>query len=110
MFFAQLNLQRAILAKGWGGIGDKAEIPKDIICELSACPHDWLFPQMSAVVHHGGAGTTAAGLRAGKPTGTYKFMFFVLFLFCFCLLYYSLSFVCLFTSCCVHKNKINYRV
>jgi sterol 3beta-glucosyltransferase len=31
-------------------------------------PHDWLFPLMSAVVHHGGAGTTAAGLRAGRPS------------------------------------------
>jgi len=30
-------------------------------------PHDWLFPRMRAVVHHGGAGTTAAGLRAGVP-------------------------------------------
>ena len=35
---------------------------------LGNCPHDWLFPQMMAVIHHGGAGTTAAGLRAGKPT------------------------------------------
>ena len=31
-------------------------------------PHDWLFPRVSAVVHHGGAGTTASGLRYGKPT------------------------------------------
>jgi UDP:flavonoid glycosyltransferase YjiC (YdhE family) len=31
-------------------------------------PHSWLFPRMAAVVHHGGAGTTAAGLRAGVPT------------------------------------------
>jgi sterol 3beta-glucosyltransferase len=31
-------------------------------------PHEWLFPRMAAVVHHGGAGTTAAGLRAGRPT------------------------------------------
>ena len=30
-------------------------------------PHAWLFPRMAAVVHHGGAGTTAAGLRAGIP-------------------------------------------
>jgi len=32
------------------------------------CPHSWLFKQVAAVVHHGGAGTTAAGLRAGRPT------------------------------------------
>jgi sterol 3beta-glucosyltransferase len=31
-------------------------------------PHDWLFPKMELVIHHGGAGTVAAGLRAGKPT------------------------------------------
>ena len=34
---------------------------------IDAAPHDWLFPRMAAVVHHGGAGTTAEGLRAGKP-------------------------------------------
>lgn len=31
-------------------------------------PHEWLFPRVAAVVHHGGAGTTAAGLKAGRPT------------------------------------------
>jgi sterol 3beta-glucosyltransferase len=40
----------------------------DSVFLLDEAPHDWLFPQMAAVVHHGGAGTTAAGLRAGKPT------------------------------------------
>jgi sterol 3beta-glucosyltransferase len=35
---------------------------------IDSVPHDWLFPYMQAVIHHGGAGTTAAGLRAGKPT------------------------------------------
>ncbi|MGW6173646.1 glycosyltransferase [Arthrobacter sp. NPDC055138] len=35
---------------------------------VGAVPHEWLFPQMAAVVHHAGAGTTAAGLRAGVPT------------------------------------------
>jgi len=35
---------------------------------VDAVPHDWLFPQMAAVVHHGGAGTTGTSLRAGKPT------------------------------------------
>ena len=38
------------------------------IYRLEAVPHDWLFPQVSAVVHHGGSGITASGLRAGKPT------------------------------------------
>ncbi|ORY54999.1 hypothetical protein BCR35DRAFT_319588 [Leucosporidium creatinivorum] len=31
-------------------------------------PHDWLFPRIDAAVHHGGAGTTGASLRAGLPT------------------------------------------
>jgi hypothetical protein len=35
---------------------------------VGPCPHDWLLPKCSAVVHHGGAGTTAAGLRFGLPT------------------------------------------
>lgn len=35
---------------------------------IGTVPHEWLFPQMAAVVHHAGAGTTAAGLRAGVPT------------------------------------------
>ena len=35
---------------------------------LGNTPHDWLFKQVSAVVHHGGAGTTAIGLRLGRPT------------------------------------------
>jgi sterol 3beta-glucosyltransferase len=35
---------------------------------IESIPHDWLFPRMSAVVHHGGAGTTAAALRAGVPS------------------------------------------
>ena len=40
----------------------------DSILKIESAPHDWLFPRMAAVVHHGGAGTTAAGLRAGRPT------------------------------------------
>jgi UDP:flavonoid glycosyltransferase YjiC (YdhE family) len=35
---------------------------------IDGAPHGWLFPRVAAVVHHGGAGTTAAGLRAGRPT------------------------------------------
>jgi len=58
--------QRGIIAKGWGGL-EAYELPKNII-QVEAVPHSWLFPQVAAVVHHGGAGTTAAGLRAGKPT------------------------------------------
>ncbi|XP_010680858.1 sterol 3-beta-glucosyltransferase UGT80B1 isoform X2 [Beta vulgaris subsp. vulgaris] len=59
--------QRGILDRGWGDLGIFSEVP-DHIFLLENCPHDWLFPQCSAVVHHGGAGTTATGLRAGCPT------------------------------------------
>ncbi|GAB2282056.1 hypothetical protein Dimus_016613 [Dionaea muscipula] len=59
--------QRGIINKGWGGLGNLAE-PKDFIYLLDNCPHDWLFPRCAAVVHHGGAGTTAAGLKAACPT------------------------------------------
>ena len=57
---------RAILATGWGGL-EVDQLP-DSIHAITAAPHDWLFPLMAAVVHHGGAGTTGAGLRAGRPT------------------------------------------
>ncbi len=58
--------QRGIFATGWGGI-DADTLP-DTVFMIDEAPHDWLFPRMAAVVHHGGAGSTAAGLRAGRPT------------------------------------------
>jgi sterol 3beta-glucosyltransferase len=64
--------RRGILASGWGGL-QSADMPPSIL-PIEGAPHDWLFPQMSAVVHHGGAGTTAAGLRAGRPTVVCPFM------------------------------------
>lgn len=57
---------RALVSKGWGGLGDD-NVP-DGIYMLENTPHDWLFPRVEAVVHHGGAGTTAIGLKCGKPT------------------------------------------
>ncbi|KAI9314007.1 hypothetical protein DFJ73DRAFT_411739 [Zopfochytrium polystomum] len=64
---------RAIVSKGWGGLGgDKLQVP-DNIYMIGNCPHDWLFKQVAAVVHHGGAGTTSAGLRAGRPTAIIPF-------------------------------------
>ena len=56
---------RGIILGGWSRLGS-GELPKSII-RMDSIPHDWLFSQMKAVVHHGGAGTTAAGLRAGIP-------------------------------------------
>ncbi|KAI9797563.1 MAG: hypothetical protein M1835_007827 [Candelina submexicana] len=58
---------RALVSKGWGGLGDEGNTPDNIFM-LENTPHDWLFPRVSAVVHHGGAGTTAIGLKCGKPT------------------------------------------
>jgi sterol 3beta-glucosyltransferase len=64
----------AILSKGWSdrlqqkqNQNEEENYPPSIY-PLKSVPHDWLFPKVNAVVHHGGAGTTAAGLRAGTPT------------------------------------------
>ncbi|KAL8262014.1 hypothetical protein R6Q59_026063 [Mikania micrantha] len=59
--------QRGIINKGWGGLGNLVE-PKDFVYSLDNIPHDWLFLQCASVIHHGGAGTTAAGLKAACPT------------------------------------------
>ncbi|KAJ0104171.1 hypothetical protein J7T55_000522 [Diaporthe amygdali] len=59
---------RALVSKGWGGIGaDSVGIPEGVYM-LGNCPHDWLFKKVSCVVHHGGAGTSAAGIKTGTPT------------------------------------------
>ena len=57
--------QRGVLATGGSRISP--DLPAGV-CAIESAPHEWLFPKMSVVVHHGGAGTTAEGLRAGKPT------------------------------------------
>jgi UDP:flavonoid glycosyltransferase YjiC (YdhE family) len=59
---------RMIVQSSWSKIGgDVAEVPSGVYL-LGGCPHSWLLPRCSAVVHHGGAGTVAAGLRFGLPT------------------------------------------
>nr|WIL59759.1 UDP-glucosyltransferase 80A41 [Paris polyphylla] len=68
----EITGQRGIINKGWGGLGTLAE-PKDSVYVLDNVPHDWLFLQCKAVVHHGGAGTTSAGLRAACPTAIVPF-------------------------------------
>lgn len=55
---------RLVLLSGWGGL--RAVASDDVFVE-AAVPHDWLFPRVDAVVHHGGAGTTGAALIAGAP-------------------------------------------
>ncbi|CAL5870289.1 uncharacterized protein PFLUO_LOCUS4524 [Penicillium psychrofluorescens] len=65
---------RCILSKGWSDrLGDPSSAKPEIslppeIYQIQAAPHDWLFSQIDAAAHHGGAGTTGASLRAGLPT------------------------------------------
>ena len=68
-----LSGQRGLLLTGWGGL--HTETVPDNVFVLDSAPHAWLFPRMSAVVHHGGAGTTAEGLRAGVPMVIVPFAF-----------------------------------
>ena len=63
----ELAGKRGILLSGWAGIGEGQELP-EYAFGVQSVPHAWLFPRMAAVVHHGGAGTTGAGLRAGLPS------------------------------------------
>jgi len=56
-----------VLATGWNALTKISDLP-DTIFMLDSAPHSWLFPRMAAVIHHGGAGTTAAGFRAGVPS------------------------------------------
>ena len=64
--------QRAILLSGWGSL-QKTDFP-DSVFMIDSIPHAWLFPRLAAVVHHGGASTTAAGLRAGVPSIVIPFL------------------------------------
>lgn len=67
-----LGGRRAVVSAGWGGLNASALPPS--VYGLESAPHDWLFPRMAAVVHHGGAGTTAAALRAGVPSFVVPFL------------------------------------
>lgn len=62
--FAQKR-ERAIILTGWGGW--QADPAPENILYLESAPHSWLLPRCKSFIHHGGAGTTAAGLRAGIP-------------------------------------------
>src|SRR5205807_2467372 len=58
--------RRGVLQAGWAGL-DAPALGDDALA-IGEAPHEWLFPRVAAVVHHGGAGTTGAGLRAGRPS------------------------------------------
>jgi UDP:flavonoid glycosyltransferase YjiC (YdhE family) len=61
--------QRGVLLAGWSGLGQGGSLPESVFAAQSV-PHSWLFGRVAAVVHHGGAGTTGAALRAGVPSVT----------------------------------------
>lgn len=61
-----LDGRRAVVWPGWSDIG-QAALPKNLL-RIDATPHDWLFPRMAAVIHHGGSGTSHSAARAGRPS------------------------------------------
>ena len=63
---AALAGRRALLNPGWSEM-DRLELPENIL-RIGAVPHRWLFPQTSAVIHHGGSGTSHSATQAGKPS------------------------------------------
>jgi sterol 3beta-glucosyltransferase len=69
----QQSGQRGILHSGWGSLGD---IPlSEKVFKIDYAPYGWLFPRMAMIIHHGGSGTTAYGLRSGKPSCVVPFVF-----------------------------------
>ena len=58
---------RVIIQRGGGGLARRSSLPENVYA-VDFVPHSWLFPRAGCVVHHGGAGTTAAAFRAGVPT------------------------------------------
>jgi sterol 3beta-glucosyltransferase len=65
--------QRGILHMGWSDLGNQS-LP-DHVFKINYAPYEWLFPRMAMVIHHGGSGTTAFGLRAGIPSCAVPFVF-----------------------------------
>ena len=63
--------QRGIILSGWGGARNSSS---SNLLYLESAPHDWLLPRCKMLIHHGGAGTVAAGLRAGIPQVIVPFM------------------------------------
>jgi sterol 3beta-glucosyltransferase len=58
--------QRAVLSAGWGNLKG-VDLPETVM-QVDYVPHSWLFERVAAVAHHGGAGTTGAGIRAKVPS------------------------------------------
>lgn len=64
---------RALVSRGWGTIDPPEGFSNPDIFFVGNVPHDWLFPRVSLAVHHGGAGTTAAAIKAGIPSAIVPF-------------------------------------
>lgn len=64
---------RAIISRGWSHLGAGIVADDSDVLFIDDCPHEWLFQHVAAVVHHGGAGTVACGLRNGCPTTVIPF-------------------------------------
>jgi sterol 3beta-glucosyltransferase len=62
---------RGIILSGWSGVKDGS---RDDLLYLESAPHAWLLPRCKMIIHHGGAGTTAAALRGGIPNIVIPFM------------------------------------
>ena len=69
---AALAGRRALFYPGWSGM-DEAALPDNIL-RIGNTPHDWLFPRMAAIVHHGGSGTAHSAARAGRPSVVVPFV------------------------------------
>jgi sterol 3beta-glucosyltransferase len=65
--------KRGILATGWGGAINNGNLSDDVFV-VNDVPHEWLFPQVEAVVHHGGLGTVSNAIRAGVPSIVVPFL------------------------------------
>jgi sterol 3beta-glucosyltransferase len=69
----QRSGQRGILHAGWAGLAQD-DLPEQIL-KIDDAPYDWLFPRMGMVIHHGGSGATAFGLRSGVPSQVISFTY-----------------------------------
>lgn len=61
-----LGRRRAVVWPGWSDLG-RVALPENLL-RIDATPHDWLFPRMAAVIHHGGSGTSHSAAGAGVPS------------------------------------------
>lgn len=71
---ARLAGVRLILHSGWAGLSSPPQLAEDVF-SISYASYDWLFPQMSLVIHHGGSGTTGYALASGAPSLVLPFAF-----------------------------------